>query len=143
MTSAARVEETIIDTQTLTRLVVSSLLDKKGRDILVLDVKGRTSYCDRLVLCTAGSARQVRALATHVLQTFRVEAGRTPLGSEGLENGRWALVDLGEIVVHIFDETSRSHYDLDGLWVDATRVSLADLGLPQEAEHTAEAAPFL
>lgn len=135
-------EEYTIDTQELTRQVVACLLEKKARDITVLDVEGRTSYCDRLVLCTGTSARQVRALAEHVAHMMKTEHSRQPLGREGAEAGRWVLVDFGDVVVHIFDGVSRDHYDLDGLWVDAPRVSLETLGFTEDAP-SAEMAPFL
>ncbi|MEL6346447.1 MAG: ribosome silencing factor [Myxococcota bacterium] len=135
-------EELTIDTQQLTQHIVACLLDKKARDISVLNVEGRTSYCDRLVLCTGTSSRQVRALAEHVAQAMKSDHGRRPLGREGTEAGRWVLVDFGDVVVHIFDTQSRDHYDLDGLWVDAPRVTLSALGFSEEVP-SAEMAPFV
>ena len=61
-----REEESVIDTQQLTQLVANCLLEKKALDVVVLNVEGRVSYCDHLVLCTATSARQVRSLAEHI-----------------------------------------------------------------------------
>ncbi|MDG1481190.1 MAG: ribosome silencing factor [Myxococcota bacterium] len=126
-------EESIIDTQQLTKLVATCLLEKKGLDIVVLNIEGRVSYCDHLVLCTATSARQVRALADHVTRTLRA-LGRRPMGAEGLQTGHWALVDLGDVILHVFDRDSRQHYDLDGLWLDVPRLTLADLGISEADE---------
>ena len=133
-------EESVIETTQLTQLVVKCLLEKKARDVVVLDVEGRVSYCDHLVLCTATSARQVRALAEHISRTLK-PLGKRPMGTEGVQTGKWALVDLGDVVLHIFDEESRQHYDLDGLWIDVPRVALADIGVEQVQE--VEMAPFL
>jgi ribosome-associated protein len=62
---------------------------------------------------------------------LKSELGVTPLGVEGLRQGRWILIDLGDIIVNIFDEPMRSYYDLDGLWLDAKKVSPEDLGLSE------------
>jgi ribosome-associated protein len=95
-------EETTIDTTQLTKLVATCLLEKKAQNLVVLNVEGRVSYCDHLVLCTATSARQVRALADHIARTLK-PMGKRPLGTEGVQTGQWALVDLGDVVLHIFD----------------------------------------
>ena len=117
----------------LARLVVAALLERKAEDVVVLDVGGRTSYCDLFVLCTGSHARHVRAIADGVIRSFKGERGVRPLGVEGLETGRWVLVDLGDVVLHIFDGPMRGYYDLDGLWMDARRVPLSELGLSETA----------
>ena len=122
--------------------VVACLYEKKAQDIVVINVEGQTSYCDLLVLCSGTSGRHVRALAEHVVAMMKA-AGSRPLGTEGLGTGRWVLVDLGAIVVHIFDGESRLHYDLDGMWVDAPRLPFSELGIPEEAAPDGETAPFL
>ncbi len=113
----------------LTQIGVRAVASIKARDIVVLDVTGRTSYCDVLVLCTGTSSRQVRAIANRVVSSHK-DAGRgRPLGIEGLEAGRWALIDLGDVIVHVFEEAARDTYDLDGLWVDARQIPMEELGL--------------
>ncbi|MFT5682625.1 MAG: ribosome-associated protein [Myxococcota bacterium] len=133
-------DESTMDTQQLTKLIATCLLEKKGQDIVILNIEGRVSYCDQLVLCTATSSRQVRALAEHVSRTLR-ELGRRPMGTEGVQTGQWALVDLSDVILHIFDEKSRQHYDLDGLWLDVPRISLESLEIGEVTEIEA-AAPF-
>lgn len=113
----------------LTQIAVRAVASIKARDIVVLDVTGRTSYTDVLVLCTGTSSRQVRAIANRVVSSHK-DAGRgRPMGVEGLEAGRWVLVDLGDVIVHVFEEVSRDTYDLDGLWVDARQIPMEELGL--------------
>ena len=122
-----------MDTQQLTTLVATYLMEKKAQDIVIINVEGRVSYCDHIVVCTASSARQVRALADHVSRTLK-PLGRRPLGVEGTQTGHWALVDLGDVIVHIFDRENRGHYDLDGLWIDVPRITLEELGVTEVAE---------
>ena len=111
----------------LLKLAVKAMLDKKARDLSVLDVAGRTSYTDAFVLCSAAGGRQVRAIANHVVARAQ-KAGLRPK-IEGATAARWVLVDLGDAILHIFDEPIRDYYDLDSLWEDATSVPLGALGL--------------
>jgi ribosome silencing factor RsfS/YbeB/iojap len=120
-----------IDTLKLARLVASAAYDKKAEDLAVLDLEGKTSYCDLVVLCTGASGRHVKAIAEHVRENLK-EHGIGAIGMEGMELGRWVLLDLGAVVLHCFDGPLRGHYDLDGLWADARRISLEDLGLEVE-----------
>ncbi len=116
----------------LVRLAVTTASEMKVEDIVVVDVRGRTSYCDVLVLCTALSERQVRAVGSSLVSAHKGAGRGRPLGAEGLDNGRWALVDMGDVLVHVFNDPWRGYYDLDGLWMDAPRVSMAELGLTEQ-----------
>jgi ribosome-associated protein len=116
----------------LAQLAVRTVSELKVEDIKVIDVRGRTSYCDVLVLCTATSERQLRA-AAGLLVTSHKQVGRgRPLGVEGQDSGRWALIDMGDVLVHVFYEHWRGYYDLDGLWMDAERIQMSDLGLTED-----------
>jgi ribosome-associated protein len=95
--------------------VVHALEDIKARDITVLDVRRLTSLFDTVVIASAESARQTKALARHVLDNAK-EAGAVPLGVEGEESGEWVLVDLGDVVVHIMLPAVRQYYNLEELW---------------------------
>src|SRR6476661_8065703 len=99
----------------LQQVAISSLEDIKARDIATFDVRQQTSLYDTLVIASAGSNRQVRALANHVRDKLK-EAGATIVGVEGEETGEWVLVDAGEIVVHIMQPAVRAHYNLEELW---------------------------
>ena len=98
-------------------------LDKKAEDVVVLDVRGLTSYADYVVLMTADSDRQAGAIADAVDERLK-ERGATKVGVEGYEGGRWILIDYGDVVAHVFNRESRGFYDLEGLWADAPRFSV-------------------
>ncbi len=100
-------------------------LDKKAGDVLVLDVRGLTSYADYFVLMTAESDRQAGAIADHVDEALR-KSGAHRVGVEGYESGRWILMDYGDVVAHVFSPEARGFYDLEGLWADAPRFPVQD-----------------
>jgi len=112
-------------------------LEKKAGELAVLDVSELISYCDRFVLCNGSNRRQVNAIAQTV-QALAKEYGIHPVGVEGLSTGRWVLIDLGDVVVHVFHEDARFFYDLDGLWADAPRVPIP--GVEQETCETVSTA---
>ncbi|GIK85841.1 MAG: hypothetical protein BroJett026_13220 [Betaproteobacteria bacterium] len=99
----------------LQKTAVSALEDIKARDIAVLDVRKLTSLYDTLVIASADSNRQVKALARHVRDKLK-EAGADILGVEGEDGGEWVLVDAGDIVVHIMQPAVRAYYNLEELW---------------------------
>ena len=104
-----------MDIQHFETLVVSALEDIKGKDIRVIDTTRLTSLFDRVIIATADSNRQTRALARHVADKAR-EAGIEVVGIEGEGGGEWVLVDLGNIVVHVMQPAVRAHYKLEELW---------------------------
>jgi ribosome-associated protein len=104
----------------ISRIAVTALEDIKARDITVFDVRKLTSLYDTLIIATAESNRQVKALAHHVRDKLK-EAGATILGVEGEAAGEWVLVDAGEIIVHIMQPAVRAHYNLEELWSTGKR----------------------
>jgi ribosome-associated protein len=105
----------VIDIRRLQAAVVAALEDIKAKDIRVYDVAHLSSLFDRVVIASAESNRQLRALATSVRERTRAAGGRV-YGVEGEEGGEWVLVDLGDIVVHIMQPAVRAHYNLEELW---------------------------
>jgi len=99
----------------LQKAVVAALEDIKAHDIEVFDVRHLTSLFDRVVIASADSARQTKALVSHLREKARAH-GATLVGVEGEDSGEWVLVDLGDIVVHIMQPAVRSHYNLEELW---------------------------
>lgn len=84
-----------------------------------------SSYTDFIVLLSATSDRHARSMADHMREDLK-KARVTPLGVEGYDGGQWILLDFGEVVVHIFQETARDFYDLDGLWIDAGNIPIEE-----------------
>ncbi len=99
----------------LTALVVDALDDLKAVDVRVLDVRGKTSVTDMLVVATGTSGRHVKSLADNVIIKAK-ERNEIPLGVEGLDAGEWALVDLGDVVAHVMQAEVREFYQLEKLW---------------------------
>jgi len=99
----------------LQQTAVTALEDIKARDIMVLDVRRITSIYDSMIIASAESNRQVKALAHHVRDKLK-EAGATIIGVEGEETGDWVLVDCGDIVVHVMQPAVRAYYNLEELW---------------------------
>ncbi len=97
------------------KLVVSALEDIKARDIVAIDVRRITSMFDWIVIASADSARQTKALARHVHDKLRA-AGITIVGMEGEASAEWILVDTGDIVAHIMQPAVRGYYNLEELW---------------------------
>jgi len=106
---------TPLSTPAKKRLVVEALDDIKARDILAIDVRKVTYAFDWIVVATAESARQTKALAHHVKDKLK-EAGSTVIGMEGEDSGEWILVDGGDVVAHIMQPVARRYYNLEELW---------------------------
>ncbi|WNG21892.1 ribosome silencing factor [Cystobacter fuscus] len=109
----------------LARKIANLLSDKKAVDIVILDVRGMTSYADYVVVASGESDRQVSSMAEHVLVKLKESEGLRPVGHEGMDTGQWVLLDFGEVVAHIFYSEMRAHYDLEGIWADARREKVA------------------
>jgi ribosome-associated protein len=99
----------------LRQLVISAIEDLKGEDIVELDVKGKTSVTDLMIIVSGTSNRHVKSIADNVANEARA-AGVRPLGMEGETQAEWILVDLGDIVVHVMQPHIREFYDLERLW---------------------------
>lgn len=120
------------------RHLLEAAIDKKSANVVVLDLSGKTSFCDYFVICSGNSARHVRAIATNIREQMRKTHGLRPLGSEGFETGTWALLDYGDVLIHIFEEKARTYYNLEGLWMDAGRVPLESLGVAAPPAPTSD-----
>lgn len=95
--------------------VIDKIDDLKGQDIIALDVQGKSSITDCMIICTGTSSRHVMSIADHVVQESRT-AGLLPLGVEGENVADWIVVDLGDVIVHVMQEESRRLYELEKLW---------------------------
>jgi ribosome-associated protein len=97
------------------KVAVNALEEIKGQDILVLDVRKLTTMCDTMIIASAQSTRQVKALADNVRERLE-QAGASIVGVEGEESAEWVLVDSGDIVVHVMQPAIRAYYKLEELW---------------------------
>ncbi len=101
------------------------MLDKKALDVQVLHVAPLTSIADYLVIGSAESDRQTRAIADSVAEVL-TRVGQRPLSLEGTTSGQWVLIDFGDVVAHVFRHDTRSHYALERLWSDARSIPIPD-----------------
>lgn len=99
----------------LQAFIIDKIDDLKGRDIITLDVRGKSSVTDCMIICSGNSNRHVISIAEHVEEEVR-HTGLLPLGIEGRDTGEWVLLDLGEVVVHVMQDETRQLYQLEKLW---------------------------
>ena len=104
---------------------IAAVTEKKAENVVLLDVRGLTSIADVFILCCGNSSRQVSALGDHIVRRLRKQ-GIKPLSIEGLGEGRWVLIDYGNVIIHVFYESVRDFYDIEGLWSDARRIDISD-----------------
>jgi ribosome-associated protein len=105
------------------QIVAEASLEKAAEEIIALDVRKAVSFADVFVICTGRSDRQVRSIADAIEEAV-VRRGEKPLGIEGYEEGRWVLMDLADVIVHVFQHEVRRRYDLERLWSDAPKLEL-------------------
>lgn len=103
---------------------VEAVTGKKAEDIVILDVRQMTAVADAFIICSGRSSRQVSAIAEHVVHELKQKKIKA-LSTEGLQDGHWALLDYGHVVIHVFYEPIRQFYDLESLWLGAPRLSFA------------------
>lgn len=101
----------------------NALLDKKGRDVLLIDISTKSSFADYFVLATGGSDRQVDTLVEEVEDRFSQE-GIEPKGVEGKNGSGWVLMDFGDIIVNTFTQEQRERYNLEKVWGDCQQTLL-------------------
>ena len=115
-----------MDLDTDIDLYVRAALGKKAIAPVLLDVRELTSFADVFMICSGRSNRQVSAIAENIQIELKKE-GIRPLSVEGKKDGHWVLMDYGHVVIHVFYESTRTLFDLEGLWADAPRVSTPSL----------------
>lgn len=101
--------------QVFLKQIIAALDDIQAIDTTIIDVKDQTTVTDFMIICSGRSSRHVKSIAQSVMEDLKAK-GLTPLGSNGLESGEWALVDFGDFVLHVMQPDSRAFYNLEGLW---------------------------
>jgi ribosome-associated protein len=112
-----------MNTEQLLILVETALDEKKAKYIKILDVRNLSTITDFMVIASGNTDRQVNALAQHVIQQAKIN-GHQPLGEEGSQVGEWALIDLGDIIVHVMQPRIRDFYQLEKFWNDMDKDTL-------------------
>ena len=100
-------------------MAADAIADKKGQDIVLLEVGDLFVITEVFVIATGNSRPHVQSLVDRVEELLNKEAGRKPLRDEGRPEAEWVLLDYGDIMVHVFQRSSREYYDLERLWRDA------------------------
>lgn len=106
------------ENQQILEFVLDKIDDLKARDVQTFDVRGSSSITDYMVICSGTSKKHVQSVADHVLSEAK-HSDSPALGSEGMTEGEWVLVDMGPVVLHVMQETTRDFYQLEKLWQDA------------------------
>ncbi len=114
--------------------ILEAAYQKSALEPVAIDVREHCSYTSYVVIVSARSERQVGAIAEQVLVSLK-EVGVPSLGSEGKKQQHWALVDFGDVIVHVFHHPMRTHYNLEGLWADAKQL---DIDIPEDAHMSLE-----
>jgi len=104
-----------IDADAAVKVVLASLEDDKAEDILAIDIRGKSSFADMLVIASGRSSRHVAALADHVMRKLK-ESGVKDVRVEGLPQADWVLVDAGDVVIHLFRPEVRTFYNIEKIW---------------------------
>ena len=113
------------DSKTFAHEICNILLDNKAEDVVCICVKGKTSVADYFVVAGGRSMTHTRALIEHVEEGVE-EKGIAPIRREGVREGRWAVLDYGDVIVHIFNDESRLFYHLESLWGDGDNITKYD-----------------
>jgi ribosome-associated protein len=105
-----------VQSKQLVEVVCKALADKRGKDIVSLYVREKTDLCDYFLIASGSNAPQIRAMGERVEELVERELGLVPTRTEGVRDGRWAVIDYGNVIVHIFNDETRLFYHLERLW---------------------------
>ncbi len=108
-----------IQTVDLAREIIDVIADKKGEDVVLLDIRGRTLIADYFVICSGTSERQLKAIVEGITEEIKKRHRVPARYVEGDAQSGWVLIDYGDIIVHAFSPETRAYYDLEGFWKDA------------------------
>lgn len=120
-------------TAVLTRAVIDEIIEKKGKDLLTVDLTSIDgAFCSAFVICSGDSSTQVNALSDGVERGLREKLHCHPWSVQGRENSQWIIMDYGEVVVHVFQPATRAYYQLESLWSDGRFVRYDERGEAQQ-----------
>lgn len=110
--------------ETLARLCAEGALDKKASDVVILDMRGISSFTDFFVVVSGTSEPQLKAIAGSIREKVREATGRRPAAEDGFPASQWIIIDYGSVIVHVFHADKRAVYGLEDLWNDAKRIDV-------------------
>lgn len=114
------------DSQLLIDAITEGLLEKKAKDVKILDVRPLTTLTDFFIVCHGTSETQIRALANSAIEKVKEDLGENVWKKEGLDARRWIILDYVNVVVHIFSEEKRQYYGIERMWNDAEITEVED-----------------
>lgn len=109
------------DSKALTEKICDFILDRKGEDVISINVQGKTGVADYFVVASGRSMTHTRSLTEYVVEEAE-KIGYSPIRAEGVKEGRWAVLDFGDVIVHVFNDETRLMYHLETLWGDNENV---------------------
>jgi ribosome-associated protein len=112
------------DSEKIARTCAEAAADKKAENIVLLDMRGVSDFTDFFLLCSAASDPQLKAISSSIRAKIREDFGEKPAAADGFPTSQWLVLDYGSVICHLFGESKRAFYDLEGLWSDALRVDL-------------------
>ncbi len=115
-----------VSSKELALAVCKALADKRGKDIVALYVREKTDLCDYFIIASGSNAPQIKAMGERVEELIERDLGILPTRTEGVRDGRWAVVDYGDVIVHIFNDETRLFYHLERLWTDGENLQRFD-----------------
>lgn len=120
-----------MESNELVNYIIELILQKKGSNVLILNLKKQTTVTDYFIICSASSDVQIKAIADNIIKETK-KIGQKPWHNEGYNNLSWVLLDFVDVVVHIFLDNVRKFYNLEGLWGDAEITEIKDnLEIPE------------
>lgn len=108
-----------VSTEEFNNLIIEAIQEKKGHDIVKMDLRGLDASTDFFIVCHGTSDTQVKAIANGIAYDIKKQTGQLPNHTEGMKNGTWVLVDYFNVIIHIFYKDTREFYGLEDLWSDA------------------------
>lgn len=108
------------------KMIYDAIIEKKGEEVLCLDVRKNTYLFDYLFICSVESDIQAKAVVDNIYTKVKNEFKRIPQSIDGEEKGNWVIMDYGDIIIHIFNPIKRIYYNLESIWVDSKVLDLED-----------------
>ncbi len=122
--TAAKAVEVVDSEESLARLCADGALDKKAENVVILDMRGISSFTDFFVIVSGTSDPQLKAIASSIRGRVRDVTGLRPIAEDGFPGSQWVIIDYGSVIIHVFHEEKRDVYALESLWSDARRINI-------------------